>query len=90
MAGRRTGLFTSPHLNRFTERVRIDGEPVSSQDFAAAGIAAVQAAAERVSARLPERRFVTFDILTALGFLLFRDKAVDVQVIEVGLGGLLD
>ncbi len=89
VAGRRTGLFTSPHLNRFTERVRIDGEPVSSQDFAA-GIAAVQAAAERVSARLPERRFVTFDILTALGFLLFRDKAVDVQVIEVGLGGLLD
>jgi dihydrofolate synthase/folylpolyglutamate synthase len=88
-AGRRTGLFTSPHLNRFPERVRIDGEPVSSEDFAA-GVAAVRAAAERVSARLPQRRFLTFDVLTALGFLLFRDKAVDVQIVEVGLGGLLD
>ena len=87
--GVRTGLYTSPHLCRFTERVQIDGEPVSSQEFAA-GVAEVRAAAERVAKQMPERQLVTFDILTALGFLLFRQHDVQAQVIEVGLGGTLD
>ncbi|HXH22393.1 MAG TPA: folylpolyglutamate synthase/dihydrofolate synthase family protein [Dehalococcoidia bacterium] len=88
-AGLETGLYTSPHLNRFTERIQVAGEPVSSAEFAA-GVARVKAAAERVRARMPGRALVTFDILTALGFLIFRERGVKAQVIEVGLGGLLD
>ena len=88
-AGRRTGLFTSPHLHRFPERIQIDGQPVSQAEFAQ-GLGEVAEAIERVHERLPGRALVTFDALTALGFLLFRQHEVDVQVIEVGLGGLLD
>jgi dihydrofolate synthase/folylpolyglutamate synthase len=88
-AGLRTGLYTSPHLHRFPERIQIDGAPVSQADFAA-GCEPVAAAVERVRQRLPERQLVTFDALTALGFYLFRQADVEAQVIEVGLGGLLD
>ena len=103
-SGRRTGLFTSPHLHRFTERIqttgiRADGHtgiehglelrPVSTQDWAD-GVEEVAAAVERVKARMPDRQLVTFDVITALGFLLFQRHEVEVQVMEVGLGGLLD
>jgi len=88
-AGLSTGLFTSPHLNRFPERIQIDGEPVSNDEFAA-GIEEVAAAIEDVKVRMPDRILVTFDALTALGFLLFRQHELQAQVIEVGLGGLLD
>ncbi len=88
-AGLRTGLFTSPHLQRFPERIQIDGQPVTTESFAA-GLTAVATAAERLQSRLPDRRLVTFDVLTALGFYLFREENVEAQVIEVGLGGLLD
>jgi dihydrofolate synthase/folylpolyglutamate synthase len=102
-SGKTTGLFTSPHLHRFTERIQVTSKraneqtdkeslelmPVSSQEFAD-GVAEVAAAIERVKARMPDRALVTFDALTALGFLLFKKHNVDVQVIEVGLGGLLD
>ena len=88
-AGLRTGLFTSPHLCRFSERIQIDGKAVTTDAFAA-GLDTVRQAAERVEERLPDRQLVTFDVLTALGFYLFRQHDVAAQVIEVGLGGLLD
>jgi dihydrofolate synthase/folylpolyglutamate synthase len=88
-AGLTTGLYTSPHLHRFPERIQIDGMPVSNEEFAA-GLEVVRAAAERVAKRLPDRQLVTFDVLTALGFYLFRERGVQAQVVEVGLGGLLD
>jgi len=88
-SGRRTGLFTSPHLHRFTERIQVDGTPVSTLEWAE-GVEEVAAAVERVKARMPDRQLVTFDVLTALGFLLFQRHEVEVQVVEVGLGGLLD
>ena len=88
-SGRHTGLFTSPHLHRFTERIQIDGTPVSTSDWAE-GVEEVAAAVEQVKARMPDRQLVTFDVITALGFLLFQRHEVEVQVIEVGLGGLLD
>jgi dihydrofolate synthase/folylpolyglutamate synthase len=87
--GASTGLYTSPHLHRFTERVQADGESLSPEEFAA-GMEQVKAAAERVQAKHPERALVTFDVLTALGFLAFRERGLGAQVIEVGLGGTLD
>lgn len=88
-AGLVTGLYTSPHLNRFPERIQIDGEPVSAETFAS-GLEIVRKGVEAVTARMPDRQLVTFDVLTALGFHLFRQAGVQAQVIEVGLGGLLD
>ena len=87
--GLRTGLFTSPHLLRFTERIQIAGTPVSTEEFAH-GLSEIAPAVARVQGRWPGRQLVTFDVLTALGLHLFRRHAVQVQVIEVGLGGLLD
>jgi dihydrofolate synthase/folylpolyglutamate synthase len=88
-AGLRTGLFTSPHLLRFTERIQIAGTPVSPDEFAR-GLSEIAPAVARVQGRWPARQLVTFDVLTALGLHLFRQRAAEVQVIEVGLGGLLD
>jgi dihydrofolate synthase/folylpolyglutamate synthase len=86
--GLRTGLYTSPHLHEYTERIRINGEPVSEGDFARL-VEAVRPAAEESQAQGPGP-IVTFDLLTAMGFLAFREADVDVQVIEVGLGGRVD
>jgi dihydrofolate synthase/folylpolyglutamate synthase len=88
-AGRRTGCYVSPHLHRYTERVRIDGKPVERETFAAA-MTAVRNAMDAAAPHFPGRPFLAFDALTACGFIAFRDAAVDAQVVEVGLGGLLD
>jgi dihydrofolate synthase/folylpolyglutamate synthase len=88
-SGLRTALFTSPHLHDFTERVRIDGQPISRETFARL-VDEMRPAVDETQASLGERRFVTFDVLTALGFLAFRERDVNVQVIEVGLGGRVD
>ena len=85
----RTGLFTSPHLHSYTERIRIDGEPIGEDEWARL----TDVLREAVEAEDPPpdgRRPVTFDLLTALAFLAFRGRGVDCQVLEVGLGGRLD
>jgi dihydrofolate synthase/folylpolyglutamate synthase len=79
-AGKKTGLYTSPHLCRFAERIRIDGEPISDDELA--GVL------ERALHIGPELSF--FEIATLAAFLAFRDHAVDLAVIEVGIGGRLD
>lgn len=88
-AGYRTGLYTSPHLVAPTERIQIDGEPVSRQAFSAA-FDQVHSAAE---ALLHQNRLDThpsyFETVTAMAFLLFRDHC-NRAVFEVGLGGRLD
>ena len=87
--GLKVGLFTSPHLHTFRERIRIDGEPIAPGAFADALDAAwphVEAMAGEGEARAP----TTFEALTAMAFLLFRGERVDAQVVEVGLGGRLD
>ena len=88
-AGVGSGCYVSPHLHRYTERVRIGGKAIEPDAFAAA-LTAVRAAMEAVAPRFPERRFLAFDALTAAAFSAFRDAGVDAQVVEVGLGGLLD
>lgn len=81
-AGYRTGLYTSPHLHRFVERIRIDGAPIA-EDFVARGVGSL-----RDQGGLPPLTF--FESATILAFEAFRDAAVDVVVLEVGLGGRLD
>ena len=88
--GIRTGLFTSPHLVQPTERIRINGIPVSAGSFAAA-FDEVHACAETL---LREERIdlhpTYFESVTAMALLLFREYGVDWAVLEVGLGGRLD
>jgi dihydrofolate synthase/folylpolyglutamate synthase len=89
-AGRRTGLFTSPHLIEPTERIQIVGCPVSAAQFASA-FDQVHACAETL---LRQERIdlhpTYFESVTAMALLLFRDCGVDLAVLEVGLGGRLD
>ena len=88
-AGFKTGLYTSPHLIEPTERIQLNGRPVGRADFAAA-FGQVHEAAE---ALLRDGRIDAhpsyFETVTAMAFLLFRDRT-DMVVIEVGLGGRLD
>ena len=88
-AGQRTGHYISPHLHRYTERIRIDGESISREGFASV-MTSVREAIERIAPQFPGRHLLAFDALTAAAFVAFREASVDVQVIEVGLGGLLD
>ncbi len=86
-AGERTGLFTSPHLHHETERIRVDGDPLSTAEF----VFLVETIRPHVDAVIAEgARLTTFDLRTALAFLAFRERGVTWQVIEVGLGGRLD
>ena len=85
-AGIRTGLFTSPHLIEPTERIQIDGIPVSQADFERA-FNVVHETAEKVDLDCHPTYFET---VTAMAFWLFREKQVHTAVIEVGLGGRLD
>ena len=89
-SGVTTGLTTSPHLHKITERVQIDGAPCRRRSSRQRQTRS-RAALEKVQASLPpERQLVTFDAITALAFVVFRDRGVQAQVVEVGLGGLLD
>ena len=84
-AGHRTGLFTSPHLHRYVERVRIDGRPLGRGE-AATRIDELLAAFARKGA--PDTTF--FELTTLLAIEAFRDHRCDIAVLEVGLGGRLD
>jgi hypothetical protein len=85
-AGVRTGLFTSPHLVEPTERIQIDGRPVTPEQFCGA-FERVQRAAESLDVDGP---LTYFETVTAMGFWLFRESGVETAVVEVGLGGRLD
>ena len=88
-AGHSTGMFTSPHLHSYTERIRVNGEPLAEGDWAR--LTGVLRAAIEAESPAPEgRRLVTFDLLTTLAFLAFRERAVRCRVLEVGLGGRVD
>jgi len=88
-AGYATGLYTSPHLHTYTERVQINAQRLSQEGWVR-HTGSVKRAVEAMWADLADRSLVTFDLLTALGFLAFREADVGVQVIEVGLGGRVD
>jgi dihydrofolate synthase / folylpolyglutamate synthase len=87
-AGIHAGLYTSPHLVRFNERIRLNGEDASDAMLASA-LARSEVASDRVKAeRGAEPTF--FEVATAMAFLCMREAGVQVGVIETGLGGRLD
>lgn len=88
--GVRAGCSLSPHLERWSERVLIDGDEIAPEKFAAA-VEATASAAEKVNARLDGDEVVTqFEVATAAAFLALADAEVGVAAIEAGLGGRLD
>lgn len=80
--GYRVGLYTSPHLVDFSERIRINGRPIS-EDYVVEFVEKERAFFEPLHPSF-------FEVTTAMAFKYFRDKEVDIAVIEVGLGGRLD
>src|SRR5919199_1436469 len=82
----RTGLYTSPHLFHFCERIRVAGEPVSEERAAAL----LEEIAGRVPWALRDDGLTFFELATLMGFLAFARERVQVAVVEVGLGGRLD
>ncbi len=81
-AGYTTGLYTSPHLHDFRERVRINGKPISQKEI----VRFVQLVMPSINEINPS----FFEITTALAFWYFAQKKIDVAIIETGLGGRLD
>src|SRR5215208_1246190 len=81
-SGWRVGLYTSPHLVSFRERIRVDGVAISEE--------AVAMWTERLLSTVLERRATFFEATTALAFAHFAARGVEIAVIEVGLGGRLD
>ena len=88
--GLRTGLFTSPHLVEPTERVRINGCPVSATEFSAAFDRVHACAEQLLDSGSIDFHPTYFETVTAMAFVLFREKRTDAVVLEVGLGGRLD
>jgi dihydrofolate synthase/folylpolyglutamate synthase len=84
-AGRRTGLFTSPHLAEPTERIQICGQPISAARFTNA-FEKVHAAVEREL----DMHTTYFETVTAMALVVFAEEKLDIAVLEVGLGGRLD
>ncbi len=81
-SGYKTGLYTSPHLKDFSERIRVNGKPIDHQyvvDF-------VEGAKDLIASLKPS----FFELTTIMAFKYFKDMGVDVAVIETGLGGRLD
>ena len=89
-AGLVTGMYTSPHLVRVEERIRICGVPVPPSTFASLA-SDVRSAEEALLAKgIIDRALTAFEFLTCCAFLRFARKKIDIAVIEVGLGGKLD
>jgi len=89
-AGLRTGLYTSPHLERINERIRIDGEPISDAEFAASFDRVRQNIESAMASSALSAHPTFFECLTAIAFDAFAQAGVEFAVYEVGMGGRLD
>jgi len=86
-AGFRVGTYTSPHLTDVRERIMLDGCPIEKEEFLNQFLEILP----ELKKRKKERTYRTvFEILTAISLLYFKEKEVDIGIIEVGLGGKLD
>jgi dihydrofolate synthase/folylpolyglutamate synthase len=86
--GLNAGTFISPHLQRVEERIGVNGRQASEEEFAQA-IGDVAAFADIFESQ-GDNRLTYFELTTAMGFAWFSEMAVDVGIVEVGLGGRLD
>ena len=89
-SGLRTGLYTSPHLERVNERIRINGAEIDDQDFARQYFAVHDIAQTLVTSGKLAQMPSFFETLTAMAFLHFATAGVEIAVLEVGMGGRLD
>jgi dihydrofolate synthase / folylpolyglutamate synthase len=88
-AGYRVGLYTSPHLIRFNERIRVDRVPISDDDVLRLW-AGMQPAIQAMTAERAIHHPTFFEVTTAMAFQYFRERQVEVAVVEVGMGGRMD
>lgn len=88
-AGQRTGLFTSPHLQSWNERISINSRHITQKDFAHYA-SAVYPDVLSLNEEARHGKLTTFEALTAMAFLCFGREKADVQVLETGMGGRLD
>lgn len=89
-AGFKVGLYSSPHLHTYRERIRVNGEMISEEAFAR-GVDEIRPVVKRVMGSHPEYGLVsTFEVMTVLALNYFAKEKVDVAILEVGLGGRLD
>lgn len=86
--GYHVGLYTSPYLEEFNERIEYDGEPIAPDDLAACAARVFSAVDRMLSEGLESP--TEFEVVTAIGFVYFRQKPLDFLVLEVGLGGTGD
>lgn len=86
-AGYRVGLYLSPHIERFSERILINKKEISQEDFVGL-ISHVKPIVEAMKKKKNSPSF--FEIVTAIAFLYFKQRSVDYAVVEVGLGGRFD
>jgi len=88
-AGYGTGLYTSPHLHSWRERIRVDGELISEAELAQL-VADLKPYVEAVNEKATYGQLTTFEFLTCMAFAYFGQKGVKFQVLEVGMGGKFD
>ncbi len=88
-AGLKTGLYTSPHLISFSERIKVAGQPISQSQLSAL-IAKVDAADRHLAAQPGGREATFFEFATAVAFAYFQQQQVELVILETGLGGRLD
>jgi dihydrofolate synthase/folylpolyglutamate synthase len=89
VSGYTTGLYTSPHLQSWRERLRVDGKLISEAELAGL-LTALKPQVEAVNERARYGQLTTFELLTVLAFAYFGQKGVELQVLEVGMGGKFD
>ncbi len=82
--GYRTGLYTSPHLVRITERIKINGKEISTDDFSTLVLEI-----KKIASHMPEEPSY-FEVVTAAAFMYFSQEKIDFSVLEVGMGGRWD
>ena len=88
LAGKRTGLFTSPHLVKINERFQVNNVPVNDDEFLEAYLKVDETVKKMVAEGLPHPTY--FELLFAVGMVLFQKLKVEYLVLETGLGGRLD
>jgi dihydrofolate synthase / folylpolyglutamate synthase len=90
-AGLNTGLYTSPHLHTFRERIRVKGEMIPPEAMARIVDERIRPAVDKIRAlETPSLMPTTYELATAIAFIHFQESGVDIAVLEVGLGGRLD